>query len=53
MIKEPNKLVAARAELQRAAEDFGDPGTWPSQKRYQLPLAIDVRSLSSDRERYR
>ena len=26
MIKEPNKLVAARAELQRAAEDFRDPG---------------------------
>lgn len=26
MTKEPNKLVAARAELQRAAEDLGDPG---------------------------
>ena len=26
MIKEPNKLVAARAELQRAAEDLRDPG---------------------------
>ncbi|HXV82677.1 MAG TPA: hypothetical protein VEG60_22670 [Candidatus Binatia bacterium] len=25
MIKEPNKLVAARAELERAAEDLGDP----------------------------
>jgi hypothetical protein len=26
MIKEPNKLVAARAGLERAAEDLGDPG---------------------------
>ena len=26
MIKEPNKLVAARAELERAAEDLIDPG---------------------------
>jgi hypothetical protein len=27
MIKEPNKLVAARAELERAADDLRDPGT--------------------------
>jgi hypothetical protein len=26
MIKEPNKLVAARAALERAAEDLRDPG---------------------------